>query len=466
MAPIVDDTTLTRLRLEADRGTPQALYQLATALVTRQEVAEAFDLHRRAAQAGHANAQIETARMLMFGMGSEVDVPRAAEWLVRAEAAGSPIAGYFLALMAVGNASFPREGRINERLLAAVNANYPPALRAAAIHFGRKPGEHDQTLCLQLLERAAQPAMSSPRNCLPSAWCAARAASHSPKRPKTLGATGAAGRRPPAGNHGADAAGPGRTRAIEHAGAGRSAAAGDGAIAVCRGRASRRWTACFPRTNAACWSRPRPTPGALAHGRSGHRLAACAGNPHQQRCLLRPDRRGPGAAAGAAAHGTAARVGLLQAEHLTVLRYEPGQEYRPHRDYRPPSSIERDRPEAGNRLRTICVYLNHVEAGGETEFPIAGAQISPQPGRAVIFDNLFPDGAPGPGLPARRPAGAARREMAGDPVAARATLPLLLTSRGRSLPASFGNASPTPGAEQARPPETARRILSRIPRLL
>jgi hypothetical protein len=104
---------------------------------------------------------------------------------------------------------------------------------------------------------------------------------------------------------------------------------------------------------------------------------------------------------------TAARVGLTQAEHLTVLRYEPGQEYRPHRDYRPPSSLEQDHPESGNRLRTICVYLNHVEAGGETEFPIAGAVISPQPGRAVIFDNLFPDGRPDPdslhaGLPVQR----------------------------------------------------------------
>jgi prolyl 4-hydroxylase len=90
----------------------------------------------------------------------------------------------------------------------------------------------------------------------------------------------------------------------------------------------------------------------------------------------------------------AAGVRLDQAEHLVVLRYEPGQEYRPHRDYRPPSSIERDRPEAGNRLRTICVYLNEVEAGGQTEFPVAGLKVEPRPGRAVIFDNLHPDGTP------------------------------------------------------------------------
>ncbi|NUO78331.1 MAG: 2OG-Fe(II) oxygenase superfamily protein [Lysobacter sp.] len=103
----------------------------------------------------------------------------------------------------------------------------------------------------------------------------------------------------------------------------------------------------------------------------------------------------------------AAGVALPQAEHLTVLRYAPGEEYRPHRDYRPPGSLERDRPEAGNRLRTVCVYLNAVEAGGETEFPVAALRVAPLPGRAVIFDNLHADGRPDPdslhaGLPVLR----------------------------------------------------------------
>lgn len=104
---------------------------------------------------------------------------------------------------------------------------------------------------------------------------------------------------------------------------------------------------------------------------------------------------------------SAAGVPLDHAEHLVVLRYEPGQEYRPHRDYRPPSSIERDRPEAGNRMRTICAYLNTVEAGGQTEFPVAGLRVEPRPGRAVVFENLHPDGSPDPdslhaGLPVER----------------------------------------------------------------
>jgi hypothetical protein len=89
----------------------------------------------------------------------------------------------------------------------------------------------------------------------------------------------------------------------------------------------------------------------------------------------------------------AAGIDLPQGEQLTVLRYAPGQQYRPHRDYLPASTLELDRPQAGNRVRTICVYLNPVEAGGETEFPVAGLRVAPLPGRAVIFDSMVFDAA-------------------------------------------------------------------------
>jgi hypothetical protein len=90
----------------------------------------------------------------------------------------------------------------------------------------------------------------------------------------------------------------------------------------------------------------------------------------------------------------AAGVELVQAEHLVVLHYQPGQEYRPHRDYRPPESLRNDVPDAGNRARTICVYLNEPGSGGETEFPVPGVKVEAKAGRAVIFDNLLDDGSP------------------------------------------------------------------------
>ena len=93
---------------------------------------------------------------------------------------------------------------------------------------------------------------------------------------------------------------------------------------------------------------------------------------------------------------SAAGIDLPNAEQLTVLRYLPGQQYRPHRDYLPTGTLQMDRPHAGNRVRSICVYLNPVEAGGATEFPVPGLRIDPLPGRAVIFDNLTPTGGPDP----------------------------------------------------------------------
>ena len=104
---------------------------------------------------------------------------------------------------------------------------------------------------------------------------------------------------------------------------------------------------------------------------------------------------------------TAAGLPLVNAEQLTVLRYAPGEEYRPHRDALGPASIEADHPESGNRLRTICVYLNPVESGGQTHFPSADRSIEPRPGSAVVFDNLLAGGGPDPdslhaGLPVAR----------------------------------------------------------------
>jgi len=77
------------------------------------------------------------------------------------------------------------------------------------------------------------------------------------------------------------------------------------------------------------------------------------------------------------------------AEHLVVLRYRPGEEYKPHRDYLTHVALAQHRPQAGQRQRTICVYLNEVEAGGETAFPLLDLRVRPATGRAVVFDNVL-----------------------------------------------------------------------------
>ncbi|TZF87536.1 2OG-Fe(II) oxygenase superfamily protein [Lysobacter lacus] len=90
----------------------------------------------------------------------------------------------------------------------------------------------------------------------------------------------------------------------------------------------------------------------------------------------------------------AAGMELVDAEQLIVLHYAEGQEYRPHRDYLPPESIQRDHPAAGNRKRTICAYLNTPLEGGATVFPARDVRVEPKAGRAVVFDSLDADGRP------------------------------------------------------------------------
>jgi len=82
-------------------------------------------------------------------------------------------------------------------------------------------------------------------------------------------------------------------------------------------------------------------------------------------------------------------------EDWQVLRYKPGQEYKPHYDAANPSApdyegvIERDRQRGGGRrLYTFFIYLNNVEEGGETFFPKLGIKIKPMPGKAAFWHNL------------------------------------------------------------------------------
>lgn len=86
----------------------------------------------------------------------------------------------------------------------------------------------------------------------------------------------------------------------------------------------------------------------------------------------------------------------LHAEPFAVLRYQPGQQYKPHRDY---FTSQGNRDElvdgrGGQRETTILIYLNEVAAGGETDFPLLHACVTPEQGKAVKFLNLDAQGRP------------------------------------------------------------------------
>jgi len=84
-------------------------------------------------------------------------------------------------------------------------------------------------------------------------------------------------------------------------------------------------------------------------------------------------------------------------EPLQVVRYHPGQFYKPHMDYFIPG--KRGTTEAlkrgGQRTITFFIYLNNLasdETGGATVFPQLRLKIKPRAGTALFFNNLLPDG--------------------------------------------------------------------------
>jgi prolyl 4-hydroxylase len=84
------------------------------------------------------------------------------------------------------------------------------------------------------------------------------------------------------------------------------------------------------------------------------------------------------------ASGTAVTCG----EPLHMLRYAPGQEYKPHTDSMP--------GEANQRSWTVLVYLNSEFEGGATRFPRVALEFRGAPGDALIFRNVTADGRPDP----------------------------------------------------------------------
>jgi prolyl 4-hydroxylase len=94
----------------------------------------------------------------------------------------------------------------------------------------------------------------------------------------------------------------------------------------------------------------------------------------------------------------ASATDVMQGEPLQILRYRPGQEYKPHIDAIPGLDNQ--------RVLTMLVYLNEGFEGGETHFSAAGVTVEARRGDAILFNNVTPDGRPNPaivhaGLPVR-----------------------------------------------------------------
>jgi len=82
---------------------------------------------------------------------------------------------------------------------------------------------------------------------------------------------------------------------------------------------------------------------------------------------------------------------VMQAQHYAV-----GQEFVEHTDFFTPGNKEFDDHAAtrGQRTWTFMLYLNDECTGGQTQFTVVDKSFSPVRGRALVWNNLFPNGMP------------------------------------------------------------------------
>ncbi len=83
-------------------------------------------------------------------------------------------------------------------------------------------------------------------------------------------------------------------------------------------------------------------------------------------------------------------------EPMQGQRYDIGEYFKAHTDWFAPGTNEFDKHtrRGGQRTWTVMVYLNNVEAGGETRFERIGRDFRPVAGLGLAWNNLKADGSP------------------------------------------------------------------------
>ena len=91
-------------------------------------------------------------------------------------------------------------------------------------------------------------------------------------------------------------------------------------------------------------------------------------------------------------------IGIDPAHGETIQgqRYAVGQQFKQHHDFFYADQAywaEQDR-HGGQRTWTAMIFLNNVEAGGQTAFPLANVRITPRVGNLLTWNNLDDSGEP------------------------------------------------------------------------
>lgn len=400
---------LDTLRDRAHAGDVDAQFALGRALAARQDFGRARRVLRDAADKGHAGALTELALFALFGIGMPVNYREALPLLERAEAAGSGEASYQLATMGWSGVLVPFDvERIGARLHAAAQRDFAPALRAIALvydHHSRDDARlaTESTACLaraaQLGDGIAAYLLGLRIGGADGDSLVALAAHAGLARARELAKPGVAPSLAPAQALARPTLPPIALRPREVK---RDVRSSSPLVEVFEGVYSAQDCEFVIALGA---NHVQPSLTIDDHQpkltRSDYRTSSDFqftafeedfGLRWLQWCMMAP-----------------LGVPMANAEPLVLLRYQPGEEYRPHRDYLPPSTPGNtpmlDQP--GQRVHTVFTYLASVDEGGETDFPMLGARIAPVRGNAVHFINLYPNGEPDPrtlhaGLPVVR----------------------------------------------------------------
>jgi prolyl 4-hydroxylase len=138
-------------------------------------------------------------------------------------------------------------------------------------------------------------------------------------------------------------------------------------------------------------ARPRLQPSTVVDPDSGHDVVASYRasfgmffRPAENDLVARLERR----------FSEVMRLPLEHGEGIQVLRYEAGGGTAPHHDFLAPTNVanQASLARSGQRVSTLITYLNDVEAGGETSFPLGGWSIAPHRGHSLYFESCTPTG--------------------------------------------------------------------------
>ncbi len=100
--------SIDELQAAAESGSADHAFAFGQALADAQRMDDAQGWYLRAAEVGHVEAQIEYARMRLYGMTGAPAPQAATQWLLRAEQAGHPGATELLVQIALGGGAAAR----------------------------------------------------------------------------------------------------------------------------------------------------------------------------------------------------------------------------------------------------------------------------------------------------------------------------------------------------------------------